>query len=69
MGDSAKTSVADRNGETWEVKGLFICDASALPTASGVNPMITTLSVAHMNSKKIVEQMKSVRHREHISVG
>lgn len=34
-------------GETWDVQNLFVADASALPTASGVNPMITIMAVSH----------------------
>lgn len=37
----------DPTGQTWEVKGLYVADGSALPTASGVNPMLTIMAVAH----------------------
>lgn len=46
MGVTPKVSVAKPTGETWEVKDLFISDASLFPTASGVNPMVTTEAVA-----------------------
>jgi choline dehydrogenase-like flavoprotein len=42
MGISPKVSVAKPTGETWEVKNLYVADASLLPTATGVNPMVTT---------------------------
>ena len=35
MGRSIADSVADGEGECWEVAGLFVADASAFPTASG----------------------------------
>lgn len=54
MGASAKDSVIDPDGESWEVKGLFVADASTFPTSSGVNPMLTTLAMAHF----IAQQMK-----------
>ncbi|KAF9114968.1 hypothetical protein BGX27_009296 [Mortierella sp. AM989] len=47
MGSNPKTSVIKPTGETWEVKGLYVSDASAFPTASGVNPMLTTYSMSH----------------------
>jgi choline dehydrogenase-like flavoprotein len=45
-GVSPKTSVTKPIGETWEVKNLFVADASVFPTASGVNPMVTTETIA-----------------------
>jgi choline dehydrogenase-like flavoprotein len=46
MGISPKVSVTKPTGETWEVKNLFVADASVFPTASGVNPMVTTEAIA-----------------------
>ncbi|KAJ3109909.1 hypothetical protein HK100_003226, partial [Physocladia obscura] len=53
MGVSPETSVVDPDGQSWEVKGLYVADASVFPTASGVNPMITTMSVAHFIAQSI----------------
>ena len=47
MGSSPNNSAVNPQGETWDVKGLYVADASVFPTASGVNPMITTYSVAY----------------------
>ncbi|KAI8068187.1 uncharacterized protein B0P05DRAFT_552208 [Gilbertella persicaria] len=46
MGVSPKSSVVKPTGETWEVKDLYVADASVFPTASGVNPMVTTETIA-----------------------
>ncbi|KAI8149186.1 hypothetical protein BJV82DRAFT_590952 [Fennellomyces sp. T-0311] len=46
MGISPKVSVTKPTGETWEVKNLYVGDASLFPTASGVNPMVTTEALA-----------------------
>ncbi|KAI8616389.1 GMC oxidoreductase-domain-containing protein, partial [Chytriomyces sp. MP71] len=47
MGVTPSAGAVDPEGQTWEVKGLYVADASLFPTASGVNPMITTLSMSH----------------------
>jgi choline dehydrogenase-like flavoprotein len=47
MGSDPSTSVADGRGELHDVKGVWIGDASAFPTAPGVNPMVTIMALAH----------------------
>jgi choline dehydrogenase-like flavoprotein len=34
-----------------------IGDASAFPTASGVNPMISIEAIAHMNARRLAERL------------
>jgi choline dehydrogenase-like flavoprotein len=34
-------------GESWDVRNLFVADASTFPTPSGVNPMITVQAIAY----------------------
>ncbi len=50
MGDSPGTSATNPNGETWEVKNLYVMDGSSFPSASGVNPMISIEAIAHRNA-------------------
>jgi choline dehydrogenase-like flavoprotein len=50
MGDSPDTSATNPQGETWEVKNLFVMDGSSFPSASGVNPMISIEAIAHRNA-------------------
>jgi choline dehydrogenase-like flavoprotein len=53
MGVDPDTSVAGPWGELHHVKGVWIGDASAFPTASGVNPMITIMALAHRTAEAI----------------
>ena len=47
MGGDAATHPASPSGELYEVKNLFVADASAFPACSGVNPMLTIMALAH----------------------
>lgn len=53
MGRSATAAVADPAGAVFGVKGLWVTDASAFPSASGVNPMVTIMSLAHWVARQI----------------
>ena len=57
MGGSPATSASNPNGETWDVRDLVVCDASAFPSASGVNPMISIEAIAHMNATRLAERL------------
>jgi long-chain-alcohol oxidase len=50
LGHSPNTSTTNPEGETWEVRNLFVMDGSCFPSASGVNPMITIEAIAHRNA-------------------
>ncbi len=54
LGADARTAVADPSGAVFGVKGLFIGDASGFPTASGVNPMLSTMALAYHVAQRIV---------------
>ncbi|MGE5273118.1 MAG: GMC family oxidoreductase N-terminal domain-containing protein [Verrucomicrobiota bacterium] len=47
MGSSRESTVCDPNGEAWDARNLYVVDGSVLPTALGVNPMITIEAAAH----------------------
>ncbi|HEV2014048.1 MAG TPA: GMC family oxidoreductase N-terminal domain-containing protein [Candidatus Dormibacteraeota bacterium] len=53
MGIDPATSVIGPDHQAHAVKGLFVADGSAFPSASGVNPMITIMAMAHGASRYI----------------
>src|SRR3954471_1543867 len=54
MGSDPATSVADPWGQLHDTPGVWIGDASAFPSASGTNPMITTMALAHRTAENIL---------------
>jgi choline dehydrogenase-like flavoprotein len=54
MGSEPANSVADGRGELHDVKGVWVGDASAFPTAPGVNPMVTIMSLAHRTAANLL---------------
>ncbi len=53
MGSDPKTSVAGPWGELHDTPGVWIGDASAFPSASGTNPMITIMALARRTAGAI----------------
>lgn len=53
IGTSARDSVADPDGQVWGVRGLYVTDASAFPTASGVNPMLSIMALARRTAMRM----------------
>jgi choline dehydrogenase-like flavoprotein len=47
MGSDPASTVCDPTGEAWDARNLFVVDGAVLPTALGVNPMITIEAAAH----------------------
>ena len=53
MGKDPATSVAGPEGELHDTPGVWIGDASAFPTSSGTNPMITIMALARRTGEAI----------------
>ncbi|MEI7745253.1 MAG: GMC family oxidoreductase N-terminal domain-containing protein [Chloroflexota bacterium] len=53
IGHSPKTSTANPDGQVHGVKGLYVTDASAMPTASGVNPMLSLMAIARRTATRM----------------
>jgi choline dehydrogenase-like flavoprotein len=57
MGADARTSVVGPYGETHDVKGLYITDASLFPTSIIVNPQVTVYALATYIADHIVKNL------------
>lgn len=56
MGADPSRSVCDGRGAVHGVKGLYIADASALPTTIGVNPQHTIMGFARLRAQQLLER-------------
>ena len=56
MGADPQTSVAGPWGELHDTPGVWIGDGSAMPTASGTNPMISIMALAHRTAEAIAAE-------------
>jgi choline dehydrogenase-like flavoprotein len=55
MGTDPETSVAGPLGELHDLKGVWIGDASAFPTSSGTNPMVSIMALARRTAVAIAD--------------
>lgn len=53
LAGSPKQGVVNPAGETYEIKNLYVADGSLLPSACGVNPMLTIMGMAHYLAKNM----------------
>lgn len=57
VGGSRGTAACNPDGETWEVRDLYVVDGSTFPSAVGVNPMITIEAMAHLAASKLADAL------------
>lgn len=60
MGADPKHSVVAPHGETHDVRGLYVADASLLPTSIIVNPQLTVYALATYIAERILERTEVV---------
>ncbi len=53
IGRDPRTSVADPDGQVHGVPGLWVADSSAMPSASGVNPMLSLMALARRTATRM----------------
>lgn len=56
-GKGPSDGACDTKGRLFECDNVYVADASAMPTASGANPMITTMAIARHTALGIVKDM------------
>lgn len=54
LGADPQTSVANPAGELHDTPGVWIGDASGMPTCSGANPMLTVMALAHRTATNMI---------------
>jgi choline dehydrogenase-like flavoprotein len=57
LGGRPESSAADPEGELWGVRGVHVCDAAALPSAPGVNPMLAIAATAHLTASALAARL------------
>ncbi len=55
IGTEANNSVVSETGEVWDTPGLYVMDASNLPTNMGVNPQHTICGVSWLMSERLAD--------------
>lgn len=57
MSDDAQRGVVNSRGESHFVRNLIACDASSFPTSCGVNPMLSVMTMARYQGRRIAAEM------------
>lgn len=57
IGDTPARGACGPEGETWEIRDLVVCDGSAFPSASGVNPSFSIQSLSHLNATRLAARL------------
>ncbi|KAE8231984.1 hypothetical protein CF326_g2991 [Tilletia indica] len=57
MSAHPRSGALDTEGRVWGAKNLWVADASALPEASGVNPMVTTMATAQYIARNVAKEV------------
>ncbi len=55
MGDEAENSVVNKNGQSYDIPNLYICDNSVFPSALSVNPALTIMALALRTADKFLQ--------------
>ncbi|KAL6868005.1 GMC oxidoreductase [Trichoderma novae-zelandiae] len=57
MSATRESGVVDERGSVWGTSNLYVADSSVFPSASGVNPMVTVLSIADWISRGVSREL------------
>ncbi|HXU00421.1 MAG TPA: GMC family oxidoreductase [Polyangia bacterium] len=56
MGADPATSVVDARCESHQVRNLIVCDSSSFPASCGANPMLSILTLARYQGRRLVAE-------------
>ena len=59
MSTAAIGGVTDSVGQLRELPGAYVADGSLLPTALGVNPMITIIAMARRIARGVADELSA----------
>ncbi|KAL7822382.1 GMC oxidoreductase [Trichoderma gracile] len=57
MSATREAGVVDERGSVWGTSNLYVADSSVFPSASGVNPMVTVMSIADWISRGVSREL------------
>jgi choline dehydrogenase-like flavoprotein len=57
MSDDPKLGVVSSRGESHHVRNLIACDASSFPASCGVNPMLSIMTMARYQARRIAAEL------------
>lgn len=59
LGGDPRRDVVDSRGRSWDVEGLYVADASILPTSLGVNPCYTVYALGRYIGHQLMEDIRA----------
>lgn len=57
MGDDGRRTTTDSRGESHAVRNLIVCDSSSFPTSCGANPMLSIMTMARYQGRRIAAEL------------
>ena len=63
MGEDPRQAVVDSYGRSFACEGLYVCDASLLPSSTAVNPQLTIMATAHRIGRRLAAELVEGRRR------
>ncbi|HMC78903.1 MAG TPA: GMC family oxidoreductase [Vicinamibacterales bacterium] len=62
MGEDPTRSMIDSRGESHHVRNLIVCDSSAFPESCGANPMLSIMTLARYQGRRIAGEAGRYAH-------
>ncbi len=63
MGENPQSAVVDSYGRSFACEGLYVCDASVLPSSTAVNPQMTIMATAHRIGRRLAADLLEGRRK------